>query len=168
MTFFEITLLIVLLILCIFGLLITLIGLPGTWIIPIMALIYKILPLPVTISWKLILILTGLAIFGEILEYYIGAMSASKAGATKWGVAGAMVGGIIGAIIGVPIFLIGSLVGLFIGAFLGAFIVEFFIKEDVEKAIKAGIGAFKGRLGAIMVKELLGVVMIIILIISSF
>ena len=168
MGIFEIILLVILLILCILGLLITFIGLPGIWIIPLMALTYKILPLPITISWKIILILTCLAIFGEIFEYYIGAMSASKAGATKWGVAGAMVGGIVGAVIGVPIFLIGSLVGLFIGAFLGAFIVEFFIKEDVEKAIKAGFGAFKGRLGAMMFKELLGIVMIIVLIISSF
>lgn len=164
----AIILLVILIIFCILGLLLIPLGMPGTWIMPVIALIYKILPLPIQISWKIILILTGIAVLGEVLEYYIGAKSASAAGATKYGVLGAFIGGIIGAIVGVPIFLIGSLIGLFIGAFLGAFIVEFFIKEDVTKAIKAGIGAFKGRLGAIMVKELLGIVMIIVLIISLF
>jgi hypothetical protein len=36
--------------------------------------------------------------------------------------------------------------------------------QPIGKAVKAGLGAFKGRVGAIMVKELLGILMMIILV----
>ena len=168
MAVIEIILLAVLVIICILGLLVVPLGIPGIWVIPLVALAYRFLPIPIEFSWIIILVLAGLALLAEILEYYLGAKSASKAGATKWGVIGAIIGGIAGAVIGVPIFLVGSVIGMFIGAFLGAFIVEFFIKENIEKAFKAGIGAFKGRVGAILVKELIGLVMTLILVISAF
>lgn len=160
--------LVIFIILALVGLLMIPIGLPGNFMIFIGAIIYNFIAFSWALSFKVLGILLVLAIAAEILEYYLSARAAQKRGVSRAGVAGAFIGGIIGAIVGVPIFLIGSLLGLFIGAFLGAFIVEFFRQEDVVKAAHAGIGAFYGRLGAIMVKALIGIVMIIIVIISIF
>ncbi len=162
----EIIALVAVIVVCLVGLLLVPIGLPGTFMIFVAALIYNLMTWSMALSFKTLAIVLGIAVFGEILEYYIGIKSAKRHGASKAGIVGAIIGGIIGVIVGVPVFLIGSLLGLFIGAFLGAFIVEFFIEEDVVKAFNAGIGAFKGRFGAIMVKFLLGIVMIIVIITS--
>lgn len=158
--------LIVVILLCLAGLVIIPLGAPGTWIIFVVAVIYDVIPGLTDISLTIIILLGGIALLGEALEYYIGARSAKQAGASKAGVAGAIIGGIIGAVVGVPVFLLGSLLGLLIGAFLGAFIVEIFVKGNIGKAFKAGIGAFKGRVGAILIKELLGIVMVVIILAS--
>jgi uncharacterized protein YqgC (DUF456 family) len=168
MALLEIIGFIVLILLCLIGLFLTLLGMPGNFVIFVGAVAYNLITWSMALSYAILGAVIGIAIAGEILEYIIGMRSAKKYGASKAGVAGAIIGGIIGAIVGVPVFLIGSLLGLFIGAFLGAFVVEFFMKGDAEEAFKAGIGAFKGRVGAIMVKELLGIVMIIILVMAVF
>lgn len=163
-----IILFIVLMIICLVGLIIIAFGAPGTWVILIAAFLYDLLPWAADISTTTLLVLLGIAVLGEVLEYYIGAKAAKRYGASNWGVAGAIVGGIIGAFVGVPVFLIGSVLGLFIGAFLGAFIVEAVVKGNISKAFKAGIGAFRGRVGAMLVKGLLGIVMVITIITAVF
>ena len=168
MGFLEIIALIVFIVVALAGLLLTPIGLPGTFLIVVGAVFYNIIMWSWVLSFKVLAIILGLAIFGEILEYYLAVKAAKKHGASKAGVGGALIGGIVGAIVGVPVFLIGSLIGLFVGAFLGAFIVEFFRQEDVVKAAHAGLGAFYGRLGAIMVKSLIGVVMVVVVVSSIF
>ena len=126
------------------------------------ALVYDLLPGLANITNNTLAWLFIIALLGELSEYYIGTKSAKKYGASNWGAAGAVIGGVIGAIIGVPVLLVGSLLGLFIGAFLGAFVVELFIKKNAGKAFKAGVGSFRGKVGAMLVKLLIGILMIII------
>lgn len=163
----EIILFAVLMVVCLAGLAATALGAPGTWVIFIAALAYDLLPWTADISTTAILLLLGMAVLGEALEYIIGAKSTKKYGASNWGVAGAIAGGIIGAFVGVPVFLVGSVLGLFIGAFLGAFVMETLAKKSIAKAFRAGIGAFRGRVGAMLVKGLLGIAMVITIITAA-
>lgn len=164
MSFIGIIALIAAAILLAAGIAITPLGLPGTFVVLAGALLYNMITWSMGVGLGVLLLILGMAILGEILEYALGMKVAKKHGASKAGIIGAVVGGIIGAVVGVPVFLIGSLIGLFIGAFAGAFAVELLVKRSPSKAFHAGLGAFYGRAGAILVKSLLAVVMAIIII----
>jgi len=159
---------VVVILICIAGLVINLLGMPGTWVVFGAAILYNLIRGWGWISTPLIVILLIIAIAGEIIEYYIGAKAVKKHGASNYGVAGAVIGGIVGAIVGVPVFIIGSLLGLLAGALLGAFLAEMIVKKDAKKAWKAGLGAFKGKVGAILAKELLAVLMFVLILIAIF
>lgn len=158
----EIIALIFLAIFCIAGLVLIFLGIPGTWIILTAVFVYDLLPKLQDISTNILLLFLGMCILGEIIEYYLSVSSTKKYGSSNWGVAGAIIGGIIGAVIGVPVLIIGSVLGLFIGAFFGAFIFEVIAKKDLEKGFRAGVGAFKGKIGAILAKEIIGLGIVVI------
>jgi uncharacterized protein YqgC (DUF456 family) len=159
---FSIIALAVFFLICMVGIALILVGAPGTWVIFAAALAYDLIPGLANITNNTLALLFIIALLGEAAEYYLGAKSAKKYGASNWGAAGAVIGGITGAIIGVPVLIVGSLLGLFIGAFLGAFVAELFVKKNAGKAFKAGVGAFRGRVGAMLVKLLIGILMIVI------
>lgn len=135
----------------------------GTLIILIGSIIYAFLTEFSLLSVKVIAILFLLYVIGEIIEYVSIIYGAKKFGASNAGIAGAFIGGIAGAVLGVSFFGVGLIIGAFIGIFLGAFIVELFVKKDVIKSLKAGAGGVLGRLGSIIVKIIIAIVMFIIM-----
>ena len=56
-----------------------------------------------TVSWTVVIVLAGLALLGEILEFAAGAWGASRAGASRRGTTLALIGSIVGGLIGVAI-----------------------------------------------------------------
>lgn len=160
--------LVVLALFCLIGLVLTPLGLPGTFVILAGALLYNLIQWSMAISPAMLGILMGIAVIGEVLEYVLSVKLASRRGSSSSAIWGAVIGGIIGAVIGTPVPVIGSLIGLFIGVFLGAFLVELASRKDFAAALNSAIGAFYGRVGAILVKSLLGVVMIITVFVSVF
>lgn len=144
-------------------------GIPGTFVIFLASLIYGIITHFTQVTQALIWILLGIAIFGELMEYFAGIFGAKKFGASKAGIMGAIVGGVLGGIVGTGILpLIGSVIGLLIGAFSGAFFVELAIKKKPAQALRAGWGTFTGRIGGILTKVILGIVMIILILTRIF
>jgi hypothetical protein len=159
----------VVLILCsLAGIVLVPLGLPGTFVILAGALFHNLIHGSMALSVKVLAILLGLAIIGEILEYALGVSMATKRGASRQAAFGGIIGGIVGAFAGVPVFLIGPVIGLFIGVFAGAFLVELYVKQNAAEAFRSAMGAFYGRLGAVAVKTLIGVTMVIILWIQVF
>ncbi len=75
-------------------------GLGGTFIIIGLALIHALATGFDPVTWKLLLILLGLALLGEGIEFVVGTFYVAKKGATKYGVIGAFVGGLAGATLG--------------------------------------------------------------------
>ncbi|MFC1658864.1 DUF456 family protein [Candidatus Omnitrophota bacterium] len=102
-------------------------------------------------------------LFGEVLEYAFIIIGAKKFGASNAAVAGALIGGILGAIAGSLFFAIGLIPGVFLGIFLGAFLVELTIQKDLVKSLKAGAGGVLGRVGSIIAKVLIAIVMLVII-----
>ncbi|MFH1995375.1 MAG: DUF456 domain-containing protein [Candidatus Omnitrophota bacterium] len=143
----------------------------GTFIMLIGALLYAFLTGFVILPVKYLAVLIALYLCGEVLEYAFVIIGAKKLGASNAGVAGALFGGIIGAIVGAGFFGIGLIAGTFLGIFLGAFLVEYCIHRDLVRSLKAGTGGILGRIGSVIAKVGIAVVMLSIItsrIISSF
>jgi len=139
-------------------------GLPGTFIIVGDALIYALVTRFQKITVWFLILLLGLAVAGEIFEFFSNIFGAKHYGASRLGLIGAFLGGIAGIFIGNYLFpVIGPLFGGLAGSFLGAFLFELFRKEAPRRAITAGLGAFLGRLAAISVKVFITIIMAILI-----
>ena len=146
------------------------IGLPGCWIILLEAIIYAaITKFKGPIGWRDLLILLAMAGAGELMEFLITAYGAQKYGASKKAIAGALVGGILGAIlVNAVLPIIGALIGAFLGVYLGAFLLTYLFDRDLAQARKSGIGAFMGRLGAVLIKGTMAVAMAAVILAQIF
>jgi uncharacterized protein YqgC (DUF456 family) len=137
------------------------VGLSGNFVLVALALIYALVTGFHSIGWHLLILLLGIAVVGEILEYLIGIFYVHKKGASKKGVVGAFVGGLAGAALGAPLFPIaGAVLGSFVGAFLGAILGEYWHQRRLEPSLRIGGHAFLGKLAAMFVKHALGLVIV--------
>lgn len=140
-------------------------GLPGIWMILALAVAAGAIEGFAKINLAVVLILAGLALFGELLEFLIGYLGARFKGASRAASVAAIIGAIVGAFVmsgWVPI--VGTLIGAFGGAFLGAFLVELVSQGKAGPAYKAGIAAMFGRIGSMLSKISVGAAMIVIVI----
>lgn len=136
-------------------------GLGGNFIIVGLALVHALVTGFHPISWQLLLVLLGIALLGEAVEFVVGTFYPARRGATRSGVVGAFIGGLLGAMIGnalVPV--IGAVLGSFGGAFAGAVLGEYQRDRRLEPSLRIGAYAFVGRLAAILFKHALGLVMV--------
>lgn len=132
----------------ILGVVATLLGFPGTFLIFCDALIYALVTrFRGGITVKFLLLLLVITLFAELVEFLLGTFTTLKFGASRWGVLGTLAGGILGAAWGsAAIPLVGTLIGAIGGAFLGAFLLEYLHREDHALAARAGFGAFVGKI----------------------
>src|SRR5262245_3108546 len=82
--------------------LLTLLALPGNWIVAGFAALFAWLIPPDAhggISWTTVAVLFGLALLGEIVEFAASAAGAAKQGASKRSVALSMVGAVVGSVL---------------------------------------------------------------------
>ncbi len=136
-------------------------GLGGNFIIIGLALIHALLTGFDPIGWPLLLVLLGIALLGEGIEFVVGTFYAAKQGASKSGVVMAFVGGLAGATLGNQIFpIFGAVLGSFVGAFGGAVLGEYYNEQHLEPSLRIGGYAFLGRLLAILIKHALSMVMV--------
>jgi uncharacterized protein YqgC (DUF456 family) len=142
------------------GIVLTLVTLPGTWLIVLWSLALAIWQ-PTLVPWWVVVILIILAATGEALEFLASAVGAAKAGASKWGIIFALLGAFLGALIGmfiVPV--IGAIVGGALGAAAGAVGGEMALaKRTWDDSKKIALGAAIGRLLSMLAKGLVAVVM---------
>lgn len=143
--------------------------LPGTWLMLLVTLGgawwakwqfgYTWEDAPIT--WWTLGVLGVLAIIGEVLEFVAGAAGASKAGASKRGIVGAIVGGVVGAILGtfIPIPIVGTLVGAAIGAGVGSVLGDMWAGREFHPALLAGKGAAIGKFWGAVLKLIVAVAM---------
>jgi uncharacterized protein len=134
-------------------------GLPGNWLIVVLAWgSWWLAPEESRIHVSLLpaVAIVVAAILGELLEFIAGALGASRMGGSKRGTLLAIGGSIAGAIVGlffgsiIPIPIVGPvLVSLLLGAggaFAGAVTGERWAGKDWEASIQIGNAAFWGRL----------------------
>jgi uncharacterized protein len=144
-------------------------GIPGNFVILGLALLTAWIGGFQVIGFWTLLIMLGAVLLAELVEAFLGSAMAKKYGASWWGVLGALLGGFLGVIAGTALFpVVGSLVGAFLGAALGAAILEAVNLRRVDAdAMRAGWGAFLGRLLASFFKMGVGVGMVIWLILRT-
>ncbi len=137
-------------------------GIPGTFIIVADALVYGLATGFEKITLLFVGILLAMAVAVEVVEGILGAFMANRFGGSKWSMAGAILGGFIGAVIGTPIApVIGTLLGGFLGAFTGATLLEWIHSSDIERSLRAGLGAFFGAVGGKITKIVVAIIMVI-------
>lgn len=157
--------------------LITFIGLPGTWLMLGAALVIEMCDTfwggTETWGWTALGICVGLVVFGEILELLAGALGVKVGGGSKRGMVGAVIGGIVGGIVFtpfIPIPIIGTVIGAIIGTFFGAIIGEVSHKEPlpIKQVAISATGATIGRIVGILCKTGIAAVCWCVLVISLF
>ena len=126
---------------------------PGTTIILAAAVIHRVMLGPMkSIGWWSIGVLLLLTLVSYALDFAGGYFGARRFGATKWGVAGAIVGGIIGLFFAFP--------GLLIGPVVGAFAGEIISGKRLVKAGRAGWGTLLGSITGMIGKLAIGLMMV--------
>ena len=116
---------------------------PGTPIILLAAIGHKLFLGPKSVGWFVMTMLVGLTVFSVVLDYLASMYGAKRFGATRKGMAGAVVGLLIGLFFNLP--------GILLGPFIGAGLFEMMGGREFKPAMKAGLGAtlglFAGALG---------------------
>jgi uncharacterized protein YqgC (DUF456 family) len=149
----------------------TLLGLPGNWLIVGTAAGAWWLTDKALLGTGTLIALTGMALIGEVLEFMLGAAGAKKSGGSRRGALGAILGAIIGGVAGtfvVPIPIVGSIAGACGGAFIGAMALELHKGRSATHAAKIGQGAAIGRLLGTVTKLSIGTLMWLTTAIAAF
>ena len=144
-------------------------GLGGNFIVLALALIHGLVTGFHPITWQLLLVLLGIALLGEGIEFLLGTFYIAKKGATRAGVVLAFVGGLVGAAFGNSLLPVaGAVLGSFVGGFGGAVVGEYINQQRLEPSLRVGGHAFIGRLLAILIKHILGLVMVFLILRATF
>jgi len=158
------------------GALMTLLGLPGTIVIVLDALVYSAAT-GWRIPWWVLVILLGIALVAEVSDNLISAAGVKKYGGSTAGMIWAIIGGLAGAmaagwVLGVLLPVAGAIVGPILGGLVGGFYGGYWYErhqgKPADEAAQAGKGAVFGRLAGALMKSVLAAVMIIIALLSAF
>jgi uncharacterized protein YqgC (DUF456 family) len=153
------------------GFLLTLINMPGNWIMVAATAGYATLTWPRHVGWWVLALITVLALIGEVVESLAGSAGAKRAGGTARGGWGAFIGGLLGGFFLtflVPIPVVGTVVGICVGAFMGAMLMELSGGKSHEDALQIGIGAAHGRFMGILTKIGFGIAIFLISTYAAF
>ncbi|MCG8451464.1 MAG: DUF456 domain-containing protein [Pirellulales bacterium] len=135
----------------------TLVGLPGNWLMVGAAALYAWLAPTdgvAQISWQTVVAATVLAAAGELAELAASVWGARRAGGSRraavFSLFGSLGGALLGAMVGIPIPVVGSAVaavlGGAVGALAGAAFAEHSRGEMPSQSLRVGQAAFWGRL----------------------
>jgi len=153
-------------------LLLTLLTLPGNWLMVATTalLAWWQWDRGMFSPWVLVAI-AALAAAGEVVEFIASAVGVRKAGGTRLGGLGALVGGLAGLVAGtflIPIPLVGSLVGTCAGACVGAMTFEAAGGRGAKQSARLGLAAGAGRLAGTLGKFVIGVLIYLIVAAAAF
>jgi uncharacterized protein YqgC (DUF456 family) len=151
-----------LLALLVVGIGITLMNLPGLWLMAAAAGLYALITREHYLwPWGMVIIL-ALCLVGEVLEFFGKAAGAGSAGGSRRAMVLSIVGGVLGGLLlSIPVPIIGTVAGVCIGAFAGAMVGQLTVASDVGHSTRVGWGAAKGTLIGILLKVSVGVVILL-------
>ena len=145
------------------GVILAVLGFPGTWLIVLAALGYAQVEnfgRPGQ-NYRVIALLVFLALLAEAFEFIISIVGAKRMAVSNGAIVLSFVGGFVGTLVGsffLPIF--GSSLGLFAGAFLGAFFYELAARLPLDRAIKTAFAVLLSRVLAVFFKTAIALVMV--------
>jgi uncharacterized protein YqgC (DUF456 family) len=146
-------------------------NLPGTWLMVLFAVLLEWWqPGQFLFSPTVLWVAVGLAVFGEVLEFILGAAGSRQAGGSTRGAVLAIVGSIVGGVVGtaLPIPLLGTLLGSCLGAFGGALLGDLWVGRTLFQGMAAGRGAFIGRFWGAAAKLAVGALIVVVLGLAAF
>jgi hypothetical protein len=158
------------------GAFLTLLGIPGTLLILLDAVIYSAATGWQRLPWGFLLVLAAIAAVAEVSDNIISAVGVRKYGGSSKGMVWALLAGLTGALVlgvvlsplGVVGAVVGPLVGGVLGGFAGGYAYERAQGRSIEEARKAGMGAVWGRIAGTMLKTILAGVMVAMCLVQVF
>jgi hypothetical protein len=105
-----------------------------------------------TLGMGRLAVLAGLAALAFVLDLVVGALGARRYGASRLGMAGAIVGAVVGLFFG-P-------VGLIVGCVVGAVAGELLRGADLARSVRSGAGALIGLLAGLAADLVVTITMI--------
>lgn len=146
------------------GVIMTIIGMPGNLIILLAGILYGYYDHFDKMDYAVLVIVLGIFVIAEIIEFIAGLVGAKKEKASKRAMFATFIGTIIGGIWGTAILpVIGSLLGALFGAFIATALAEYSKTKDLDQAKRVGKSVLKGQIIAIVIKSTAAVSMAIIL-----
>jgi hypothetical protein len=147
-------------------------GLPGNWLMVIGTSLFA------WWQWEqrpfavgTLVVISVLAIVGELVEFFAGMTGAKKGGAGFRGSVGVIGGAVLGAVIGtmvMPVPILGTIIGSCIGAGLGAWGMEASTGKDTRQLKRIGMGASVGQLVGLLTKLSLGLLIWLVIAVAAF
>lgn len=160
---------ILLVVVSVVGLAISVLGLPGLWLMVAAAALYAVVTGGDVLTGQTVVVVTLLAIASEVVEFIAGAAGSKTAGGSWRSIVGAAVGAIVGGVVGVPVPIVGPVLGAILGAAVGAGALELTSdSRDLRKAGHVAVGAAKGRAIGTVSKLSFGAVMLLLVAIYGF
>ena len=159
----------------------TLFMLPGNWVIVALAAVsaYYLPDQPESglgFGWMFVAILGGMALLGELLEFFGGAVKAKQYGASRRSMVLSILFGILGATFGASIgtlltpigMLVLALIGAGVGAFGGTYLGEAWKGRPGKERWAISRAAMFGRLYGTAGKLIVGMAMVCLCAMASF
>ncbi len=112
-----------------------------------------------SVGWPTVLILLGLMLVGQAVDFLSGAAGAKYFGASRWGAIGGVLGAVVGIFFGLP--------GLLLGPLIGAVGGELLAGRGLLPAGKSGWGTFLGATAGLVVKVILGLLMVTVFAVAA-
>jgi hypothetical protein len=142
----EIGIYILVTILSLLGLFLTLLAIPGVWLIFVSVVLVASITNFQIITPNTLIILFVISLCSTFIDNLINILGVKAMGGSMWGILGAILGGIGG-------FFVGNLLGVVLGPLIGATIFEFlFAKKGFRRSLRAGLGTFLGFLLSVIFK----------------
>ncbi len=156
----DVLIIILTVLLCGIGILLSALAFSGTWMVLLAAVItFFATDVP---SLGTLIVFTLLCIATEVIEALAGWFGIQKRGGSKLAGLAAVGGGLIGAVAGSAVFpIIGTFLGMLIGSFALAFLVETNRLKHHGQAAGIAMGAVLARLAVTLMKTVLTVAMTI-------
>ena len=147
---------------CLLGLVLLVLGLPGTFLIAGAAAVYGWATGFASLTTATVVWLFVMAVAGEVIEF-ASAAAGGRAKASRRVTIAAIAGAVVGGIFGAPFFFgVGALLGALGGAFAGATLAATAEGKTGDAAIRHGVDALRGRLLGFIVKSAIAVAMTVV------
>lgn len=147
------------------GVAMTIVGLPGNFIIVLTGLIYGYYDHFEHVDYTVLAVVIGVFIISEMIEFGAGLIGAKQGKASKRSMLAAVIGTVVGGIWGTAILpLFGSILGALLGAFVITTLAEYTKVKDAEQAKRVAISILKGQIVGMIFKTAAAVGMAMILI----
>ncbi|MGE0653950.1 MAG: DUF456 domain-containing protein [Alphaproteobacteria bacterium] len=138
--------------LCLSGIVLTALRLPGTWLIVLVGAGYIAWSAHAP-GWWLAGALLAAAIVGEGLEFAASLVTAGRAGANRRATWGGLIGGFVGmSIFSLPVPVLGTIFGGLAGCFLGAAIGQYSGERQIRDGARVGFASAIGYVLGLVAK----------------
>lgn len=150
------------------GVVLTVVRLPGTWLILVAAALHAWHTGWLAPGWPVLAVLLVMAVAAEVIELLTSVVTTRRAGASGRASWCALAGGLVGMIaLSFPVPIIGTVIGGIVGCFIGAAIGELTVRHDLVHGAKVGLFAAIGLILGTVAKTMFALLMAVTAVVAA-